>query len=127
MSAQPGRGVGGEGGAGATLPRAGGAADQGHPTVGVYLRVAAALVILTVLEVGVFYVPAFHPVLVPVLLVLSAVKFALVVMFYMHLRTDNRVFSFLFGAPLALAFVVLIALLLLFLGTLTLRGAAGAG
>ena len=41
--------------------------EHQHPTVDVYLRVAAALVILTVLEVGVFYVPAFHPVLVPVL------------------------------------------------------------
>ncbi len=98
-----------------------------HPTVGVYLRVAAALVILTVLEVGVFYVPAFHAVLVPVLLVLSTAKFALVVMFYMHLKADSRVFSFLFGAPLALAVVVLVALLFLFLGALTLRGAAGAG
>ena len=100
-------------------------AEASHPTVGVYLRVAAALVILTVLEVGVFYVPAFHPVLVPVLLVLSAAKFTLVVMFYMHLKTDSRLFSFLFGAPLVLAVVVLVALLLLFLGALTLRGAAG--
>src|SRR5256885_10366533 len=32
------------------------------------------------LEVGVFYVPAFHAVLVPTLLVLSAAKFSLVVM-----------------------------------------------
>ncbi len=104
-----------------------GAGEHGHPTVGVYLRVAAALVILTVLEVGVFYVPAFHPVLVPTLVALSAAKFALVVMFYMHLRDDSKVFTFLFGAPLFLAAVVLVALLLLFFGTLTLRGAAGAG
>ena len=125
MSAQPGRAGGG--GGGATLPTTGGTSVHAHPTVGVYLRVAAALVILTVLEVGVFYVPAFHPVLVPVLLVLSMVKFALVVMFYMHLSADSRVFSFLFGAPLVLAVVVLVALLFLFLGALTLRGAAGAG
>jgi cytochrome c oxidase subunit 4 len=102
-------------------------AGQPHPTAGVYLRVAAVLVILTVLEVGVFYVPAFRPVLVPTLLVLSAAKFSLVVMFYMHLQADHRVFTFLFGAPLLLAAVVLVALLLLFLGALTLRGAAGAG
>src|SRR2546430_13032284 len=38
---------------------------RSHLTAGVYLRVAAALVVLTVLEVGVFYVPAFHAVLVP--------------------------------------------------------------
>ncbi len=101
--------------------------QQTHPTVDVYLRVAAALVILTVLEVGVFYVPAFHPVLVPVLLVLSAAKFTLVVMFYMHLKADSKIFTFLFGAPLILAVTVLVALLFLLLGALTLRGAGGGG
>ena len=98
-----------------------------HPTADVYLRVGAVLVILTVLEVGVFYVPAFHPVLVPVLLVLSAAKFTLVVMFYMHLKADSKFFTFLFGVPLLLAVGVMVALLFLFLGALTLRGAAGAG
>ncbi len=101
--------------------------EHSHPTSGVYLRVAAVLVILTVLEVGVFYVPAFHPVLVPVLVVLSTAKFTLVVMFYMHLKADSRVFTFLFGAPLLLAAVVMVALLFLLLGALTLRGAPGAG
>jgi|SRR5213594_1986506 len=96
-----------------------------HPNAGTYLRVAAALVILTVLEVGVFYVPAFHPLLVPVLLVLSACKFALVVLFYMHLKMDSPFFAFLFGAPLLLATGVLVALLFMFLGALTLRGAKG--
>ena len=99
--------------------------QHAHPTVDVYLRVAAALVILTVLEVGVFYVPAFHPVLVPVLLVLSAAKFTLVVMFYMHLKADSRFFTFLFGAPLLLAVGVMVALLFLFFGALTLTGARG--
>src|SRR5438034_1555110 len=101
--------------------------EHAHPSVDVYLRVAAALVILTVLEVGVFYVPAFRPVLVPVLLVLSAAKFTLVVMFYMHLKADSRFFTFLFGVPLLLAVGVMVALLFLFLGALTLKGAAGAG
>ena len=109
------------------MTEAGHTTEHAHPTAGVYLRVAAVLVILTVLEVGVFYVPAFHPVLVPVLLVLSAAKFTLVVMFYMHLKADSKVFTFLFGAPLMLAAVVMVALLFLLLGALTLRGAAGAG
>ncbi len=98
-----------------------------HPTTDVYWRVFAVLGILTVLEVGVFYVPAFHPVLVPVLLVLSAAKFTLVVMFYMHLKADSKFFTFLFGVPLLLAVGVMVALLFLFLGALTLRGATGAG
>src|SRR3989442_5149698 len=101
--------------------------EQAHPTADTYMRVAAALVVLTVLEVGVFYVPAFHPVLVPVLLVLSAAKFTLVVMFYMHLKADSKFFTFLFGVPLLLAVGVMVALLFLFLGALTLRGAAGPG
>ena len=85
-----------------------------HPTAGVYLRVAAVLIILTVIEVGVFYVPAFHPVLVPTLLILSALKFTLVVMFYMHLKMDSRFFTFLFGGPLLLALVMTMGLMFLF-------------
>jgi len=98
-----------------------GVGQHAHPTAEVYLRVAAVLVILTVLEVGVFYVPVFHPVLVPVLLVLSAGKFALVVMFYMHLKFDNRFFTFLFGGPLILALAVAISLMFIFYGAIHLR------
>ena len=85
-----------------------------HPTAGTYLRVAAVLIVLTVIEVGVFYVPAFHPVLTPVLLALSAIKFVIVVLFYMHLKTDHRFFSLLFGGPLLLASGVMLGLLFLF-------------
>jgi len=95
-------------------------AEHGHPTAAVYLRVAAVLVILTVLEVGVFYVPQFHSVLVPALLCLSAVKFTLVVMFYMHLKMDSPFFAFLFGGPLLLATAVILALMFLF-GAFTLK------
>src|SRR5256885_10469484 len=91
-----------------------------HPTAGVYLRVAAVLVILTVIEVGVFYVPAFHSVLVPVLLFLSAVKFTLVVMFYMHLKMDSRFFSLLFGGPLLLGLGITFGVMFLF-GAFALR------
>jgi cytochrome c oxidase subunit 4 len=93
--------------------------EHAHPTAGTYIRIAVILTVLTVLEVGVFYVPAFHPVLAPVLLSLSAVKFAIVVMFYMHLKMDNRFFTLLFGGPLLLAGVVMLGLMFLF-GVLTL-------
>ena len=94
---------------------------QAHATTGTYLRIAAILVMITLIEVGVFYVPAFQGVLVPVLLVLSAVKFALVVMFYMHLKFDNRFFVFLFGGPLLLALAVVVSLLFIFYGAVRLR------
>ncbi|HKI94189.1 MAG TPA: cytochrome C oxidase subunit IV family protein [Gemmatimonadales bacterium] len=94
-------------------------AHGGHPTAGVYVAVAAVLTVLTVTEVGVFYIPAFHPILAPALILLSASKFALVVLFYMHLKMDNRLFSALFSLPLLIAFSVLVALMFLF-GVFTL-------
>ena len=88
--------------------------EHAHPGGATYLRIAAVLAILTVLEVGVFYVPVFHAILVPALLILSAIKFTLVVMFYMHLKMDSAFFTFLFGGPLLLACCVALALLFLF-------------
>ena len=39
----------------------------------------------------------------PSLLIMSAVKFAIVVMFYMHLRYDHKLFRVLFTGPLIIA------------------------
>jgi len=89
-------------------------AEHAHPTAGTYLRVAAVLIVLTVIEVGVFYVPAFKPFLAPILLILSAVKFVIVVMFYMHLKMDSKFFTLLFGGPLLLASGMILGLLFLF-------------
>lgn len=95
--------------------------EQAHATTGTYLRIAAILVMITVIEVGVFYVPVFQGALVPILLVLSAVKFVLVVMFYMHLKFDNKFFTVLFGGPLLLALAVVVSLLFIFYGSVRLR------
>jgi len=88
--------------------------QHAHPTVGTYLAVFAVLAVITIVEVGVFYVPGFRPVLAPTLLVLSACKFTLVVMFYMHLKQDNKLFTLIFLLPLLIAVGVLVALLFLF-------------
>lgn len=85
-----------------------------HPTWRFYVMVGLILTAITAAEVAVFYIPAMHGVLVPVLLVLSGGKFALVVMFYMHLRFDSPVFSGVFVAPLTLAILVVVALIILF-------------
>ena len=98
-----------------------GAGAGAHASTATYLRIAAILVMITLIEVGVFYVPTFQAILVPLLLVLSAVKFWLVVMFYMHLKFDNRFFAFLFGGPLLLALAVIVSLLLIFYGAVRLR------
>jgi len=45
---------------------------------------------------------------------LSALKFVIVVMFYMHLKYDHRLFRVLFTGPLMIAALTLLALLFLF-------------
>ncbi len=85
-----------------------------HPGTATYLIVAAFLVILTAMELTVFYVHPLRPVLVPVLLILSAAKFALVAMFYMHLKYDGWHLSAIFVFPLIIAALLLVSLMLLF-------------
>ena len=77
--------------------------ESSHPGVGTYLTVAGVLTVITLVEVGIFYVPAFARFLAPVLLVLSGAKFALVVMFYMHLKADHKLFTAIFTIPLMIA------------------------
>lgn len=85
-----------------------------HPSLNAYLAVAGVLAIITLVEVGVFYVPAFQAVLAPILIVASACKFALVAMFYMHLKSDHRLFTLIFSLPLLIAIGVAVAMLFLF-------------
>jgi cytochrome c oxidase subunit IV len=79
-----------------------------------YVVVGIALAILTALEVAVIYIPALDSVVVPILLVLTSAKFALVVMFYMHLKMDHRIFTWVFVAPGILAVFLVVALIVLF-------------
>ncbi|HUX87023.1 MAG TPA: cytochrome C oxidase subunit IV family protein, partial [Chloroflexota bacterium] len=57
---------------------------------------------------------AVRSLMVPILLILSATKFTLVALFFMHLKFDNRLFSMFFSGPLVLAFAVMMAVLSLF-------------
>jgi cytochrome c oxidase subunit 4 len=63
-----------------------------------------------------YYIPAFvaSRAFVPSLLIMSAVKFAIVVMFYMHLKYDHRLFRALFTGPLIIAVATIVSLLFLF-------------
>jgi cytochrome c oxidase subunit 4 len=88
--------------------------EHAHPKSALYVQIAVILAIITGAEVAVWYQPSMRGILVPILLVLSAVKFSLVVSFYMHLRYDSKLFTAVFSGPLALAMAVLIALVSLF-------------
>jgi cytochrome c oxidase subunit 4 len=79
-----------------------------------YWIVGAILAVITAIEVGVTLIQIPHPILVPILLVLSIIKGAGVVMFFMHLRGDAKGYQFMFVVPFLLAAVFVLFFLLLF-------------
>jgi cytochrome c oxidase subunit 4 len=98
-------------------------AEHSHPTAGVYAKVGLVLFVLTALEVGLYEITygehagpfstSIMPFFVPLLLLMSAAKFALVAMFYMHLKQDSKLFSGLFVFPLTIAAVIIVGLMIL--------------
>ena len=97
-------------------------ADHAHPGVGLYVRIAVVLFVLTALEVWSYDLAhgtsslrsVIEPIFIPLLIGLSAVKFALVGMFYMHLKTDQPMLSWIFLFSLLIASVVILGLMALF-------------
>ena len=92
------------------------AGEHHHPGWSTYWKVALILTLITVGEVWMYYVPAIvaSRIFVPGLLILSALKFGIVVMFYMHLKYDHKLFRALFTGPLFIEALTLIALMFLF-------------
>lgn len=88
--------------------------EHAHPSSRQYVVIAVILAIITAAEVAVVFVPALASVLFYILLVLSLAKFVLVVMYYMHLKFDSRIFTTVFVAPLTLAVGMVVALYFLF-------------
>ncbi len=86
-----------------------GAAEHGMSTRG-YINIALILAAITALEVSTYYVD-FGPLFLPALLIMMAVKFFMVVSYFMHLKFDNKLFSWLFYAGLFLAVGVYVAAL----------------
>ena len=113
----------------ASDPAPGHGAEHAEAGPRTYLVIAAFLLLLTVMEVAVFYLPALAGILVPLLIFLAAVKFALVAMFYMHLRFEHTWFSYLFVFPLLIATGLAVSLLWLFhkFGTTGIVGGTGGG
>lgn len=74
-----------------------------HPSVGEYVEIGVVLAVLTAIEVALYYAPIVSTVTVPSLIVLTIAKFALVVMWFMHLRFDSRIFRRLLLSGILLA------------------------
>src|ERR671927_404260 len=86
-----------------TSPEEGGTQHE-HPSELEYIKIAVVLALITGAEVAVYYVESLGSLLVYILVVLSVAKFSLVVLWFMHLRFDSRLFRrpFVTGIILAL-------------------------
>lgn len=78
-----------------------------------YGKIAIALAAITGVEVAISYMD-IGAAFMPILLILMAIKFLSVVSYFMHLKFDNRLFSWLFYTGVVLALGVYLAVLLTF-------------
>ncbi|NJM16492.1 MAG: cytochrome-c oxidase [Bacteroidales bacterium] len=74
---------------------------------GTYALILLGLLILTLVTVAVTNVE-LGPLTVTVALLIASVKAALVLVYFMHLKFDNRIFALMVGAVLLLMVVVFV-------------------
>ncbi len=80
--------------------------SHAHPEPREYVKVAVILAVITALEVGLYYIKIPDGVLVGLLMAFSALKFALVALWFMHLRFDSPILKRLFITGIILAVTV---------------------
>ena len=85
-----------------------------HPSPREYVRIGLILVVLTAIEVALSYSDMRTAFRIPALLGLAFLKFVLVVMWFMHLKFDDRRYARFFVMGLALAFTLFLILLIAF-------------
>ena len=96
------------------IPVSAGAHGAGHPSPKEYVRIGVILFVLTALEITASYTHVSGSILIPTLFVLAIVKFALVVLWFMHLKFDDRRFARFFVMGLAGASILYLIVLISF-------------
>ena len=81
-----------------------------HPSEGTYIRIAIILSVITLVEVVIYYIEALDNILVPALIILSAIKFLTVIGYFMHLKFDDRRLAGIFAGGLVVALAVFLGL-----------------
>jgi cytochrome c oxidase subunit 4 len=99
-------------GVGADLHVSAAAHGAGHPSPKAYVRIGVILFVLTALEITASYTDVSGAVLIPTLFVLAIVKFALVVLWFMHLKFDDRRYARFFVMGLAGASILYLIVLI---------------
>jgi cytochrome c oxidase subunit 4 len=89
-----------------------------HPDSSQYIAVGIILAVFTAIEVAISFSAAPASVAIPALIVLTVLKFLLVVLWFMHLRFDSGWFRrmFVFGLVVALTIYAATISLMLFAG-----------
>lgn len=102
---------------GQAAPLRGHPVEHAHPGPKQYVVIALILAVITAIEVWVYYVPALLPYIFPILIALSAIKFIMVVGYFMHLKFDHSSFRWFFGGGLALALTLAGSVVILHIAT----------
>ena len=87
---------------------------SGHPSPKEYVRIGVILAVLTAIEVAVAYTDVSHAILIPTLFLLAIVKFALVVLWFMHLKFDDKRYARFFVIGLSGAAILYLVVLISF-------------
>ena len=87
------------------------AAAHAHPSQREYIRIGAVLAALTAIEVAASYTIG-GALLIVTLFGLAGIKFAIVVMWFMHLKFDDRRYARFFVMGLALAITLYLIVLM---------------
>lgn len=91
-----------------------------HPDTTQYIAVGIILAVFTAIEIGISFAAVPSDIAIPSLIVLTVLKFALVVLWFMHLRFDSGWYRrlFVFGLVVALAIYAATITLMLYAGGL---------
>jgi cytochrome c oxidase subunit 4 len=90
-------------------PQPGGAVavrHAAHPGPEEYVKVGMTLAAITAVEVAIYYVSIPRTLFICMLIALSLSKFMIVVLWFMHLKFDSRLFSIAFATGLIAASAV---------------------
>ena len=90
--------------------------EHDHPSDGVYIKIALILGVLTAIEVSTYFleggeIEASRNILVPIILVIMVIKFAIVALYFMHLKFDDPILSRIFLAGILIACAVFFVML----------------
>jgi heme/copper-type cytochrome/quinol oxidase subunit 4 len=88
--------------------------EDGHASASFYVWIGVILAVVTGVEVAIFYIEAMDAYEAPLLVILSAAKVVLVIMFFMHLKMEPKFLTWVFMAGVVLATFMVTALVVLY-------------